>query len=91
MTLPSPPGVVETIRCAVALPTVSEDGPHISIRKQAPDVMTPVDLLERGSLPTELVALLWQLYENHGAVLFCGPTGVGKTTLMNVLPGEVPL
>jgi len=79
----SPPGVSETIRCAVALPTVSEDGPHISIRKQAPDVMTPVDLLERGSLPTELVAMLWQLYEHHGVVLFCGPTGVGKTTLMN--------
>jgi len=79
----SPPGVAETIRCAVALPTVSEDGPHISIRKQAPDVMTPVDLLERDSLPTELVALLWQLYENQGVVLFCGPTGVGKTTLMN--------
>ena len=79
----SPPGVAETIRCAVALPTVSEDGPHISIRKQAPEVMTPVDLLERDSLPTELVALLWQLYENQGVVLFCGPTGVGKTTLMN--------
>jgi type IV secretory pathway ATPase VirB11/archaellum biosynthesis ATPase len=79
----SPPGVSETIRCAVALPTVSEDGPHISIRKQAPDVMTPVDLLERDSLSTELVAMLWQLYEHHGVVLFCGPTGVGKTTLMN--------
>jgi len=78
-----PPGVDETIRCAVALPTVSEDGPHISIRKQAPGVLTPVDLLARNSLSTELVALLWQLYESHGVVLFCGPTGVGKTTLMN--------
>jgi len=59
VTLPSPPGVAKTIRCAVALPTVSDDGPHISIRKQAPEVMTPVDLLERDSLPTELVALLY--------------------------------
>jgi type IV secretory pathway ATPase VirB11/archaellum biosynthesis ATPase len=79
----SPPGVEGTIRCAVALPAVSEDGPHISIRKQASDVLTPVDLLEGGSISTELVALLWQLYENRGVVLFCGPTGVGKTTLMN--------
>jgi type IV secretory pathway ATPase VirB11/archaellum biosynthesis ATPase len=78
-----PPGVKETIRCAVALPTVSEGGPHISIRKQAEDVLTPVDLVERGSISTELVALLWHLYEVHGVVLFCGPTGVGKTTLMN--------
>ena len=78
-----PPGVDETIRCAVALPTVSEGGPHISIRKQSADVLTPVDLVERDSISTELVALLWHLYETHGVVLFCGPTGVGKTTLMN--------
>ena len=76
-------GVDQTIRCAVALPTISEDGPHISIRKQAPDVLTPVDLVESGSLPTELVTLLWLLYEHHGVVLFSGPTGAGKTTLMN--------
>ena len=78
-----PDGVDQTIRCAVALPTISEDGPHISIRKQAPDVLTPVDLVDNGSVPTELVTLLWMLYEHRGVVLFSGPTGVGKTTLMN--------
>jgi type IV secretory pathway ATPase VirB11/archaellum biosynthesis ATPase len=51
-----PAGVDETIRCAVALPTISEDGPHISIRKQAAEVLTPVDLVERGSISPELVA-----------------------------------
>ncbi|ACV46264.1 MULTISPECIES: type II/IV secretion system ATPase subunit [Halomicrobium] len=86
----SPEGVEETIRCAVALPTISEDGPHISIRKQSPDPMTPVDLIERDALPTELVALLWLLYEHHGVVLFCGPTGVGKTTLMNAHMPFIP-
>lgn len=78
-----PPGVEETIRCAVALPTISEGGPHLSIRKQSADVLTPVDLVRGGSIPTELVALLWLYYEHHGVVLFSGPTGVGKTTLMN--------
>jgi type IV secretory pathway ATPase VirB11/archaellum biosynthesis ATPase len=78
-----PAGVDETIRCAVALPAISEDGPHVSIRKQAPDAMTPVDLLERDALPVDLVALLWLAYEHRGVVLFSGPTGVGKTTLMN--------
>jgi len=86
----SPEGVDETIRCAVALPTISEDGPHISIRKQSPDPMTPVDLIEKDALPTELVALLWLLYEHHGIVLFCGPTGVGKTTLMNAHMPFIP-
>ncbi|MFC7229712.1 type II/IV secretion system ATPase subunit [Salinirubellus salinus] len=85
-----PPGVDETIRCAVALPVVSEGGPHISIRKQAPDAMTPVDLVQRDALPTELVTLLWMLYESRGVVLFSGPTGVGKTTLMNAHMPFVP-
>lgn len=79
----SPPGIEETIRCAVALPTISEDGPHLSIRKQSTDTLTPVDLVHGDSIPTELVALLWLFYEHHGVVLFSGPTGVGKTTLMN--------
>ena len=85
-----PDGIDETIRCAVALPTVSEDGPHISIRKQSADVLTPTDLVDSGSLSTELVALLWLLYEHHGVVLFSGPTGVGKTTLMNAHMPFVP-
>jgi len=79
-----PEGLDQTIRCAVALPTISEGGPHISIRKQAPDALTPVDLVEADAVPTELVTLLWMLYEHHCVVLFSGPTGVGKTTLMNL-------
>lgn len=78
-----PPGIDQTARCAVALPTISEDGPHLSIRKQASEVLTPVDLVATGSLPTELVTLLWLLYEHQGVVLFSGTTGAGKTTLMN--------
>jgi type IV secretory pathway ATPase VirB11/archaellum biosynthesis ATPase len=85
-----PDGVDETIRCAVALPVISEDGPHISIRKQAADPMTPADLVRRNSISTELVATLWLLYEHRGVVLFSGPTGVGKTTLMNAHMPFVP-
>jgi type IV secretory pathway ATPase VirB11/archaellum biosynthesis ATPase len=86
----SPPGVEETIRCAVALPVISEDGPHVSIRKQTADPMTPIDLIRGGSLSTELVTLLWLAYEHHRVVLFSGPTGVGKTTLMNAHMPFVP-
>ncbi len=83
-------GVAETIRCAVALPVISEGGPHVSIRKQSAETMTPVDLLDRDALSTELVTLLWLLYEHHGVVLFSGPTGVGKTTLMNAHMPFIP-
>jgi type IV secretory pathway ATPase VirB11/archaellum biosynthesis ATPase len=86
----SPPGVKETIRCAVALPVISEDGPHVSIRKQTADPMTPIDLVAGGAVSTELVTLLWLAYEHHRVVLFSGPTGVGKTTLMNAHMPFVP-
>lgn len=81
----APPGLPEhtTIRCAVALPTVSEGGPHIAIRKQAPEALTPVDLIDAGTVSVELVALLWQLFQHRCVVLFAGPTGTGKTTLLN--------
>ncbi|GGM68747.1 type IV secretory pathway ATPase VirB11/archaellum biosynthesis ATPase [Halarchaeum rubridurum] len=79
-----------TIRCAVALPVISADGPHVSIRKQSPDPLTPVDLVRANSMPTEAVAYLWLAYEHHAAVLFSGATGVGKTTLMNAHLPFVP-
>lgn len=84
------PDVDETVRCAVALSVISEGGPHVSIRKQAPDVMTPVDLIQRDALSTEIVTLLWLSFEHHRVVLFSGPTGVGKTTLMNAHMPFVP-
>ncbi|MDB2282187.1 ATPase, T2SS/T4P/T4SS family [Halorubrum ezzemoulense] len=83
-------GVPQTIRCAVALPVISEGGPHVSIRKQRADALTPVDLIERGTLSIDLVTLLWLLYEHRGVVLFAGPTGVGKTTLLNAHAPFIP-
>ena len=82
--------VPETVRCAVALPAISADGPHVSIRKQAADPLTPVDLVRQNALSTSLVTLLWMLYEHHGVVLFAGPTGAGKTTLMNACMPFIP-
>jgi type IV secretory pathway ATPase VirB11/archaellum biosynthesis ATPase len=76
-------GTDQIIRCAVALPAISEGGPHVSIRKQAPKGVTPVALVKSEAVPTELVTLLWLLYEHHGVVLFSGSTGTGKTTLLN--------
>ncbi|MFC7136170.1 type II/IV secretion system ATPase subunit [Halobaculum litoreum] len=83
-------GVPDTIRCAVALPVISTDGPHLSVRKQSGDPHTPVELVESGTLPTELVTLLWLLYEHRGVVLFSGPTGAGKTTLLNAHTPFIP-
>jgi len=37
------------------------------VTQLAADAMTPVDLVQRDSLPTELVALLWLLYDSHAS------------------------
>ncbi|WP_435184905.1 type II/IV secretion system ATPase subunit [Halobellus sp. EA9] len=87
---PDASGHGETIRCAVALPAISEDGPHVSIRKQSASPLTPIDLVGFGSMPPELVTLLWLCYEHHRVVLFSGPTGAGKTTLMNAHMPFIP-
>jgi type IV secretory pathway ATPase VirB11/archaellum biosynthesis ATPase len=87
---PDADGHGETIRCAVALPAISEEGPHVSIRKQASSPLTPIDLVEFGSIPPELVTLLWLLYEYRRVVLFSGATGAGKTTLMNAHMPFIP-
>jgi type IV secretory pathway ATPase VirB11/archaellum biosynthesis ATPase len=80
----------ETIRCAVALPTISAGGPHVSIRKQPAAPMTPMTLIDQGVIPPMLVAVLWLLLEHRGVVLFSGPTGVGKTTLLNAHMPFIP-
>ena len=80
----------ETIRCAVALPTISAGGPHVSIRKQPAAPMTPMALVERGTISPALVALVWLLLEHRGVILFSGPTGVGKTTLLNAHMPLIP-
>ncbi|WP_435126955.1 type II/IV secretion system ATPase subunit [Halobaculum sp. D14] len=84
------PGVSDTIRAAVALPVISEGGPHLSVRKQSSDVLTPADLVADDAVSTELVTLLWLLYEHGGVVLFSGPTGAGKTTLLNAHTPFIP-
>ena len=52
--------------------------------------MTPPELVERDAVSVDLVTLLWLCYEHRAVVLFSGPTGVGKTTLMNAHMPFVP-
>jgi len=78
-------GVDETIRCAVALPVISEGGPHVSIRKQSADALTPVDLIDRGRSP-DLVTLLWLLYEHRGSSSSPGRPAWGKRPCSTLTP-----
>jgi flagellar protein FlaI len=64
---------------------VTRHGSSFSIRKFRRDLLTIVDLVNFGTLTSEIAALLWFLVENRVSVLVCGGIASGKTTMLNCL------
>jgi pilus assembly protein CpaF len=77
-------------RVNAIIPPLAIDGPMLSIRRFSVDPFTQDDLIARGSLTPKAVALLRMIVEGRLNVLISGGTGVGKTTLLNVLSGFIP-
>ncbi|MFB6266845.1 MAG: secretion system protein [Halodesulfurarchaeum sp.] len=76
-----------TLRCAVALPTGSDEGPHIAIRRSRSVPPTPATLLDLGRVTVDAVAAVWTVAEAGGRVLFAGPDGAEPgTALLGHLP-----
>jgi len=61
-----------------------------TIRKFREDPMTPIDLLNNGTMSLELAAYFWLVIEKGCNILFCGGTATGKTTMLNALSLFVP-
>ena len=81
-------------RVNATIPPVSLDGPTISIRKFRKDPLTVIDILNLGTLSTDLAAFLWLVVDGFGIkpanILFAGGTGCGKTTTLNAAVNFVP-
>ena len=81
-------------RVNATIPPVSLEGPTISIRKFRKDPLTIVDILNFGTLSTEVAAFLWLIVDGLGIkpanILFAGGTGCGKTTSLNAATTFVP-
>ncbi|MDH5443333.1 MAG: ATPase, T2SS/T4P/T4SS family [Candidatus Hadarchaeaceae archaeon] len=81
-------------RVNATIPPVSLDGPTISIRKFRKDPLTVIDILNLGTLSTDLAAFLWLVVDGFGIkpanILFAGGTGCGKTTMLNAAITFVP-
>jgi pilus assembly protein CpaF len=71
------------------LPPVAPAGPLVTIRTFAPVVHSWADLEASGAVPPDAAALLRQAVAERRAVITCGRTGTGKTTLLNLLLSEV--
>jgi len=76
-------------RVNVILPPCSLVGPVITIRKFA-DITTVDHLVSLGTLNEDMATLLREGMKAKLNVIFCGATGSGKTTTLNVFSRHIP-
>jgi pilus assembly protein CpaF len=77
-------------RVNVIVPPLALKGPILTIRKFSADALTADDLIDLGSITPELVDVLESCVRGKLNVLISGGTGVGKTTMLNVLSSFIP-
>ncbi|MFA5088813.1 MAG: CpaF family protein [Candidatus Omnitrophota bacterium] len=77
-------------RVNVVLPPCSLAGPVVTIRKFSTDISKIEDLLARAMLDEKMSVLLIAAMKAKLNVVFCGSTGTGKTTALNVLSRYIP-
>ena len=72
-------------RVNAVIPPVSIDGPSITIRKFKKDKLSIDQLVQFGSLTTNMGEFIRACVLAHLNIVISGGTGSGKTTLLNVL------
>lgn len=81
-------------RVNATIPPVSLEGPTLSIRKFRKDPLTIVDIINYGTLTTDVAGFLWFIVDGLGVkpanVLFAGGTACGKSTTLNAATAFVP-
>lgn len=64
---------------------VSAKGSTFTIRKFREDPITIIDMINFGTISSELAAYFWTLMEHKMTTLILGSTGAGKTSTLNAL------
>lgn len=77
-------------RVNVILPPCSTMGPILTIRKFKDDIGTVEHLIKIEELNDDIATLLIAAMKAKFNVIFCGATGAGKTTCMNVFSRHIP-
>ncbi len=68
---------------------VTPKGTSFSIRKFKEDPFTVIDLIKFGTINLSITAYLWMLVEAKMSFIIIGPTGSGKTTILNAITGLI--
>lgn len=77
-------------RVNAIIPPLAIDGPSLSIRRFGKKRYSLNDLIAKGSISPEMVALLQAAVKARLNLLVCGGTGSGKTTMLNGLSSFIP-
>ena len=77
-------------RANVILPPCSLIGPVLTIRKFSDKISTVEDLVMLGELDTNIATFLIGAMKAKANVIFCGSTGAGKTTALNIFSTHIP-
>ena len=77
-------------RVNVILPPCSLNGPIMTIRKFSSKIVTVDNLLELKMINKKIAILLIAAMKAKFNVIFCGSTGAGKTTMLNVFSRHIP-
>ena len=76
-------------RLHAVIPPLSDGGPVVTIRRFSAVSLGWSDLEESGAVPLAAATLLRDAVTSRRAVVVCGRTGTGKTTVLNILLNEV--
>jgi len=77
-------------RVNVIIPPLALDGPILSIRRFAIELLKAEDLIRLGTIDESLSRVLRGIVQGRLNTVISGGTGAGKTTLLNILSGFVP-
>ncbi|MDY6769483.1 MAG: ATPase, T2SS/T4P/T4SS family [Candidatus Nanohaloarchaea archaeon] len=69
---------------------IARRGSNFTIRRFTEEPLTPVDIMDFGTIDAQMLAYLWIAIENGRSILIAGPTASGKTTLLNALSLFIP-
>ncbi len=78
-------------RVNAIIPPLAIDGPILSIRRFAVTPLTMDDIIRGKSLTPEMAEIIGGLVKAKVNLLISGGTGTGKTTLLNILSGFIPV
>lgn len=77
-------------RVNAIIPPLALDGPVLSIRRFAIELLTVEDLIQLGSLTPAIAQVMSAIVKARLNIVVSGGTGAGKTTLLNLMSGFIP-